>query len=160
MMKTIRKWHGALALALVCPVFASEIAHAQDLVSILLGSHHIWANSNFEEFNPGAFLTWEGDKMDWTVGGFRNSYGGASTAVMVARSLWEQGVFDLSLTGGLALYPGEGRNFDVHAGDVIPLVGLHARYGNAFVQAFQSDGATADGLLTFGLTFSLDQADP
>ncbi len=134
-------------------------ALAQDRVAILLGSHHVNATSDFEEVNPGAFLTWEGQRFDWTVGGFRNSYGGGSAAAMVALPVFERGVAQIALTGGLALYPGDGHRFDVHVGDVIPLLGVQARYGNAFVQAFPGDGSTTDAVLSFGLTFGLSDAE-
>lgn len=134
-------------------------AYAQDRVSILLGSHHVNATTDFEEFNPGAFLTWEGQRVDWTVGGFRNSYGGGSAAVMVGLPVFERGLAQIALTGGLAVYPGDGHRFDVHAGDVIPLVGVRARYGNAFVQVLPGDGNTTDAVLSFGLTFGLSEAE-
>ncbi|MBZ8119057.1 hypothetical protein KUD11_10405 [Roseovarius sp. LXJ103] len=144
----------ALAVALC----AAGPGMAQDRVSILLGSHHVNASFDFEEINPGAFLTWEGDQVDWTVGGFRNSYGGASAAVMLGMPVYERGPAQIALTAGLAVYPGDGRRFAVRAGDVVPLGGIRARYGNAFVQVFPSDGNTTDAIVSFGLTFSLTDA--
>ncbi|UXX83396.1 hypothetical protein [Roseovarius pelagicus] len=100
---------GAVAFALV-NIGALPVA-AQDRVSILLGSHHVNASTNFDEVNPGAFLTWEGERVDWTVGGFRNSYGRGAAAVMAGLPLYERGTAQIALTGGLALYPGDGRRF-------------------------------------------------
>ncbi|MFY9237581.1 MAG: hypothetical protein WAO78_01650 [Roseovarius sp.] len=142
-------------MALAAAFCAASPGAAQDRVSILLGSHHVNASFDFEEFNPGAFLTWEGARVDWTVGGFRNSYGGASAAVMLGLPIYERGEAQIALTGGLAVYPGDGRRFAVRAGDVVPLGGIRARYGNAFVQVFPSDGNTTDAIISFGLTFSL-----
>ncbi|WP_272006358.1 hypothetical protein [Roseovarius sp. ZX-A-9] len=145
---------------LMAALWAGLPANAQDRVSILLGSHHVNAPSSYEEFNPGAFLTWEQERFDWTVGGFRNSYGKGAVAAMVGMPIYERGVAQIALTGGLALYPGDGSRFDVHAGDVIPLAGVRARYGNAFMQVFPGDGSSMDAILSFGLSFGLKDADP
>ena len=139
---------------------AAQPAAAQDRVSILLGSYHVNSSFNFEEFNPGAFLTWEGERFDWSVGGFRNSYGGGSVAAMVGYPVYDWDWGQIALTGGLALYPGEGDRFKYNAGDVIPLAGMRATVGNAFVQAFPSDSKTTDAIISFGLTFGLDANAP
>ena len=132
-------------------------AWSQDRVAILLGSHHVNATANFQETNPGAFLIWEKKRYDWSVGGFRNSYGGGSAAVMFGMPIFERGTAQLALTGGVAVYPGDGYRFDARVGDFIPLGGIRARVGNAFVQVFPSDGNTTDAVVSFGLTFDLDQ---
>ena len=148
------------AAVAVATLTAATGAAAQDRVSILLGSHHVNAKTNFEEFNPGAFITWEGETLDWTVGGFRNSYGGGSAAVTVGYPVLRRPWGQVALMGGLAIYPNEGNRFKYHAGDVIPLVGVRARVGNGFVQVFPSDGKTTDAIISFGLTFDVSGQDP
>ena len=127
-----------------------------DRVSILLGSEHVGATANFKEVNPGVFLTWEG-RFDWTVGVFRNSYGRGALAGTVAMPLYEEGRFSLDAFLGAAYYPEDGRNFKVHVGDVIPIGGLQARYGNVFMQVLPMDGSVADAVVSFGLTFGLGE---
>ncbi len=56
----------------------------------------------------------------------------------------------------VAVYPGEGDQFRTSFGDVVPFVGLQARYKNVFVQFIPADGDSVDSLFTFGLTFELD----
>lgn len=131
-----------------------------DQVSILLGSHHVGATRPFEEFNPGLFLTWTeaafGERVDLSVGAFRNSYGDGSVAVSGAYPLWRTETWGLDLFAGLAWYPGNGGQFSHAIGDIVPLGGAQVRYRNLFMQALPSGGNSVDATLSFGLTFSLD----
>ncbi|GAB5438461.1 hypothetical protein [Falsiruegeria mediterranea] len=131
-----------------------------DQVSILLGSHHVGATRNFEEFNPGVILTWKEvlwqNRLDVGVGVFRNSYGDASVVATTAFPLVRNQNWGLDLFAALATYPGEGDQFTYSIGDVVPIAGLQARYGNVFVQAIPSGGSSVDATLTYGLTFALD----
>ena len=140
----------ALLAALATPVVADP-----DRVSVLLGSAHPGADRTFEQVNPGVFLTWEDRALglDYSVGAYRNSYGRASIAATAALPVIDRGQFQLALFGGLALYPGNGADFAVHAGDVVPIAGLQARLGHGFVQVMPGDGMA---VAAFGLTFPID----
>ncbi|MBO9449568.1 hypothetical protein J7426_04825 [Tropicibacter sp. R16_0] len=131
-----------------------------DQVSILLGSHHVGATRNFEEFNPGIILTWKEilwqNRLDVGFGVFRNSYGDASVVATTAFPLVRNQHWGLDLFAALATYPGEGDQFTYSIGDVVPIAGLQARYRNVFVQAIPSGGSSVDATLTYGLTFALD----
>lgn len=140
----------ALASVLATPAMAEP-----DRVSILLGSRHPGASVTYEQVNPGIFLTWEDRAfgLDYSAGVYRNSYGRASVAATAALPIIERGQFQAAVFGGLALYPGNGDDFAVHAGDMVPIAGLQARMGNAFVQVMPGDGMA---VVSFGLTFPLD----
>lgn len=141
------------AALMIVPVTAEP-----DRASFLLGSAHPGATRGFEEFNPGVFLSWEdrGLHLDYSVGAFRNSYGKVAVAAFAGLPLarWPDG--QLSLIGGIAHYPGNGRNFSVHAGDFIPLVGLQVRHKSAFVQVLPKGDLAAVGVISFGATFDLE----
>lgn len=135
-------------------IASSPAVSAPDRISILLGSNHVGAADRFDEINPGVFLTW-----DWlTVGAYHNSYGKTSVAITGALPLikWETG--ELSAFAGMALYPGNGRRFAIHAGDVVPVGGLQLRQGNMFVQVIPSDGKSVDAVVSFGVSFSFTSA--
>ena len=127
-----------------------------DRVSLLLGSGHIGAKMEFQETNPGLFLTWEGEWADFSVGAYRNSYGRGSFAAMLGVPVMSGNLGEVSLMAGVAYYPKDGRTFRIHAGDFVPLVGLQVVSGNFFLQALPGDGVVIDGLVAAGLTFSLD----
>ncbi|WP_195822010.1 hypothetical protein [Roseobacter sp. MH60115] len=143
----------ALILAAALPTTALA---GPDRVSILLGSEHINATEDFREFNPGVFLTWEREVFDYTIGVFQNSYSNVSPLVSIGYDVEVATEFEIGVFGGLAVYPGEGDRFDHSIGDVIPLIGLQARYRNFFTQLLPADGQSTDGVLTFGITFELD----
>ena len=126
-----------------------------DRVSFLLASHHVNPEEDFEEVNPGLFLTWAGE-LNPTLGVFRNSYGEAAPTVTVSRAFWESGDLALAVTAGVAVHSGDGDRFDIAIGDVVPLLGLRADLGPVFVQAFPGDGQAADAVFAFGVTFGLD----
>ncbi|MEM9637482.1 MAG: hypothetical protein AAGA94_07525 [Pseudomonadota bacterium] len=143
----------ALILAAALPTTALA---GPDRVSILLGSEHFNASEDFQEFNPGVFLTWEQETLDYSIGLFQNSYSDASVLVSVGYDVEIAPEFEVGIFGALALYPGEGDRFSHAIGDIVPLLGLQTRYRNFFAQLIPADGDSADGVLAFGLTFALD----
>jgi hypothetical protein len=140
-----------LSLALLIPVSASA---GPDRLSILLGSEHNGATREFQEFNPGLFLTWERN-LNYSVGLYYNSYEEISPLVSVGYD-WEVARdLDLGAFFAIAVYPGDGDEFRYSLGDVVPFLGVQARYKNVFVQFIPADGDALDSLFTFGLTFEL-----
>lgn len=139
-------------VAALASVFASQVQADLDRVSILLGSAHVGSSYDFNERNPGVFLTF--DRI--SVGLYKNSYSRISTAVTYEIPLHESGEFEFSVFGGFAHYPKNGRTFRIHLGDVVPIGGLQARYKNAFLQVMPSDGIFADAVFAAGLTFPFD----
>lgn len=141
-----------LAAAVLAPVSAGA---DPDRLSILLGAQHPGAERSFEQSNPGIFFTWEDRALglDYSIGAYRNSFGRASVAATAALPVIERGQFQASVFAGLALYPGNGDEFALHAGDVVPIAGLQARLGHGFVQVMPGDGMA---IISFGLTFPLD----
>ena len=131
-----------------------------DQVSILLGSEHVNASRDFEEVNPGVFLIWTeaglGGRVDLGFGAFRNSYGDGSLALYSALPIWREEVWGIDIFSSLAWYPGNGDEFSIAIGDIVPIAGLQGRYRNFFVQAIPSGGQSVDATLTFGLTFELN----
>lgn len=146
----IRKTLCAALLLVACH---SKAQADPDRISLLLGSHHVDAKAQFEGRNPGVFLTWE-DRggLDWSLGAYRNSYGRNSVAATVALPVVIGRDAELALFAGAALYPGDGRDFAMQWGDLVPLVGLQLRAGHLFVQVIPSDGAATDAIISFGLT--------
>lgn len=131
-----------------------------DRLSLLLGSHHAGATIDFENFNPGIFLSWDGSEVlggqvNYTAGVFHNSYGRASISGTLGLDWPVTDDLDIGLFGGLAYYPEDGRTFAISYGDVVLIGGLQARFGNVFAQIIPSDGEFADAILTFGVTFQL-----
>lgn len=150
----------ALLAATLCVTGVTAADAGPDQISILLGSHHVGATRDFEEFNPGVILTWREllwqNRLDVGIGAFRNSYGDASVVVTSAYPLVRNQTWGLDLFAALATYPGEGDQFSHSIGDVVPIAGLQARYRNVFVQAIPGGGRSVDAVVTYGLTFALD----
>ncbi|MCL4066817.1 hypothetical protein M3484_09550 [Pseudomonas sp. GX19020] len=149
-----------LTVAGLCAtVFSTPAAADPDRVSLLIGSAHPGDGGYFDSRNPGVFLTWEQRGalgLDISAGIYRNSYGRASAAVTAALPLirWEGG--EASVLAGVALYPGDGCRFAVHAGDLVPLAGFQIRHRQLFVQILSGDGKAADAVIAAGITFALD----
>lgn len=137
----------ALFLLLACPANAGP-----DRISFMLGSSHVGAMMSYEEINPGVFATWEDRALglDYSLGIYRNSFGRASVAATAALPLVKKPRFQADVFAGVALYPGNGKDFAYHAGDVVPIAGLQARLGNGYIQIMPGDGMT---VVAFGLTF-------
>lgn len=68
------------ALIALCLLLPNIAAAGPDRVSVLLGSAHIGAapsirdGRGYNQINPGLFLTWETDHVDWTIGAYLNSF--------------------------------------------------------------------------------------
>jgi hypothetical protein len=146
----------AFGIAAVTCLSLPAIATAgPDRISFLLGSNHVNATRDFQEINPGVFLTWERG-LNYSVGAYYNSYENISPIVSVGYD-WEIATdFDLGLFGAVAIYPGDGDEFKYALGDVVPLIGAQARYKNVFIQFIPADGDSLDALFTLGLTFELN----
>jgi hypothetical protein len=142
----------ALLLAAALPTTALA---GPDRLSILFGSHHVNAQEDFQEFNPGVFATWE-RRFDYSVGVYYNSYERVSALASIGYDYEFTPDFEVGAFAALALYPGDGDRFSHSFGDVVPLLGVKARYRNFFVQFIPADGDSLDALFTFGLTFELD----
>ena len=150
-MRTAALYLGS-AIALVLP----PAGHANpDRISFLVGTEHVNASRDFQEFNPGVFLTWE-HNLNYSVGVFYNSYEEVSLLGSIGYDYEIARDFDVGAFAAIALYPGDGDEFRYSAGDLVPLVGLQARYKNVFVQFLPADGESLDALFTFGLTFELN----
>lgn len=140
--------------AVIASALIAAPAAAQDRATVLLGSHHVDASYDFEEVNPGLILTWDRDPLDWSVGVYRNSYGRVSTAAFAALPVIE-GDLSVSLIGGLAHYPENGRRFAISVGDWVPMIGLHARTGPLSVLILPSDGKATDAIIAVGFTWEI-----
>ncbi|MBW4708870.1 hypothetical protein KX928_13855 [Roseobacter sp. YSTF-M11] len=143
----------AMILAALLPTTALA---GPDRLSILLGSEHVNATEDFQEFNPGVFLTWEQETFDYSVGAFYNSYEDVSVLASIGYDVEVAPEFEVGVFAGLALYPGEGDRFSHAIGDVVPLAGFQARYRNFFTQLIPTNADSVDAVITFGLTFELN----
>lgn len=129
-------------------------AHAQDRMSVLVGSTHI-GGSGYDGRNPGLFLSWDRAGLEWSLGAFRNSYGRGSVAATIGLPVarWARG--QASLFAGVAWYPKDGRRFRANLGEVVPVGGVQIRQGSWFVQIMPSDGRPVRAILSTGLTFPI-----
>lgn len=146
-----------LAGFVALPVLAAGAHAGPDRVSILVASQHLGASVSFEQVNPGVFVTWEDRALglDYTVGAYRNSYGRGSVAATAALPVLSWSTGEVSLFGGVALYPGDGRSFSASIGDFVPVGGLQLRQGNVFGQIMPGDGRIADAVVSLGFTFNI-----
>ena len=116
-----------------------------DRISVLLGSQH-FSDEDFDEFNPGLFVSWLTDKRDLELGAFRNSYGDLSVSATVGRRFGES----WTLFAGAAYYENADAEFQYHLGKLIPVAGVQFVHRNWFVKAIP-------GVVAFGLTWRLDK---
>lgn len=126
-----------------------------ELISIHAGSYHVNPARDFEEFNPGIFLTWN-RSLDWSIGAYRNSYGELSLAGTAGYAFYDDGDTRLSLFGGVAYYDQAEARFGTSFGDLVPLAGLRVEHGPFFLQVIPLDGGEADAILSFGISRSFD----
>ena len=136
-----------LALALLIPTIASA---GPDRVYVMAGSKHLNTIYEFNEINPGIFLTWEESMLDFTVGGYINSYSKTSLAVSVAYPILRGENYSVDVFAGLATY------FDTSRPDILPMAGIQGRLGPMFVQYIPTPGNYVDGIVSFGMTFDLN----
>lgn len=151
---------GRMALLLVAIlVSAPGLALAgPDRISFLLGSAHVETAREFEEVNPGVFVTWEDrwNGLDYSLGAYRNSFGGVSTAATAALPLFTAASMEVSVFAGVAIYPGDGDEFLYHAGDLVPLGGIQLRRDPVFLQIMPG-GGDPDAIISFGVTIPLER---
>lgn len=143
---------------ILCLMIAAGPAFAgPDRIAIHLGSHHAGATSEFEEVNPGVFLSWQRpNDVTLSVGAFRNSYGRGSVAATAAKTFYRRKSFAVSAFAGLAHYPGNGKDIRHAIGDFVPLAGLQLHYRQLFVNVMPGDGDTVDAIFSFGVTIPLN----
>lgn len=135
----------AMVLCLsAAPAFAEP-----DRWYVMLGSHHINTQAGyapFEEVNPGIFALWEGQRIDTIAGVYRNSFGRVSVSLAAQKTIIDTPYADLSVFVGAALYPGNGDNFMIHAGDVVPIAGVNIQVGRALITVVPGDGRSHDAV--------------
>ena len=150
--------HNARMLRVICclMIAAGPVHAGPDRVAVHLGSHHAGTTTEFEEVNPGLFLSWDRPNgVALSVCAFRNSYGRASVAVTAARTFYRRKNSAVSGFVGLAHYPGNGNDIAHAIGDFVPLAGLQFRYRHVFVNVMPGDSETVEAIYSFGLTFPL-----
>ena len=143
-------------LAIIAAFHAGEV-QAQDRVSFLFGSRHVDMSTDFNETNPGVFLTWEDavGPLDVSEGVYLNSY--ENTTVIFTASYdvieWENGA--IGVFGGVAHYPVNGPKKLPCCGGWVPMGGFQMRQGNVFTQYIPMPGVGryTRGIFTVGLTF-------
>lgn len=142
-----------ISIANVAPAEAGPAKSGPDRVSILMGSKHVGAKRDFNERNPGLFLTWE-DRggLDYSLGIYHNSFSNTSVAALAAKPVYVKDDLHVSLFGGVAHYPGDTQKLRNHIGNVIPLGGVQVRYKNMFVQAMPTKTMT---IFAAGVTMPL-----
>lgn len=145
----------AVSVGVISALTVAPAAAGPDRLSFLIGSHHVNSSQDFNEINPGVFVTWENPNLHWTVGVYHNSYKRVSVSATVAVPVirWDHG--EASIFAGAALYPKDGRTFSVHVGDVVPLAGVQVRHKNMFAQLIPLDGNIADAIISVGLTIPI-----
>jgi len=141
-----------IILATALALMASTATADPDRVYILAGSKHLGTDYEFNEVNPGLFLAWEMEHFDLTVGAYHNSYGKGSMAASVAYPLLRGDDWSVDAFAGLATY------FNTTNPDIVPMAGIQARYGPAFVQYVPVPGGQyISGLISVGLTFQIGE---
>jgi len=154
-----KTWNFSTAVVFASTCATSALADLQpDRLSFLIGSDHINATYPYNEKNPGVFLGWDGDYFSTDVGVYKNSFGKTSVAITVSKKILERENFHLDVIGGFANYPGNGKDFMVHFGDVTPIVGLQAVYKDYYVQIFPGCPGCGEvpAVLAIGVTFDLN----
>jgi hypothetical protein len=138
-------------------IAAGPAVAGPDRLAVHLGSHHAGTTTDFEEVNPGLFLSWDRPKgVTYSVGAFRNSYGRGSVAVTVAKTIYKQKYTSVAVFGGLAHYPGNGEDIRHAIGDVVPLAGVQLRHKRLFLNVMPGDSDTVDAIFSFGVTVPLN----
>ena len=142
---------------LICLVIAAgPVCAGPDRMAFHLGSYHAGATSEFEEVNPGLFLSWDRpNEVVLSVGAFRNSYGRGSVAATAAKVFYRGRNSAAAVFAGLAHYPGNGNDIRHAIGDFVPLAGLQLHYRSLFVNVMPGDGDTLDAIFSFGVTVPL-----
>lgn len=117
-----------------------------DRLHVLTSTDHVGApDGYYEEQNPGLALTWEGC-VDRSVAAYRDSYGDTAIAAFGSVEAWKSGPMSVHPFIGAAHYQSQG---------LLPLVGAEFRAGSLFTQVIASDGKPEVAVMTFGLTWPL-----
>lgn len=152
-----KAFYVGLTVALVIGAGVKAFA-GPDRVSILSNSKHIGFRSEFNETNPGVFLTWDdaiAPNVDLSLGAYQNSY---SRLSIMATASWlpiEIGPIQAGVFAGTAHYPVNGRNQPIHVGDWIPMAGVQVICGNFFIQAMPASVDLKRAIVAAGITFEV-----
>lgn len=98
----------------------------------------------FQEFNPGVSLTWEKEALDYSIGGFYNSYEDVSVLGLIGYDVEIATKLEVGAFAGLAYYPGGGDRFSMSVGDMVPLIGLQTTYRSFFAHLFLESPANTN----------------
>jgi hypothetical protein len=139
---------------------AFPVQAGPDRLSFSVGSLHVNPTSDFNEFNPGVFLTWDRTARKYHLGAYYNSYSRISVGAFAAYPIAGNENFTVDILYGAAYYPEDGRNFPYSWGDIVPILGLQTRIGYFFGQVFPGDGDVVDAIISVGLTFPTEMLFP
>lgn len=145
-----------IRVLIIVMIFAGPAFAGPDRLGVHLGSYHAGATRDFEEVNPGLFLSWDRPGgVTYSVGAYRNSYGRGSVSATVAKTILRSKSAGLGVFAGLAHYPGNGEDIRHAIGDFVPLVGLKMHYRRLFINVMPGDGDAVDAIFSFGITVPL-----
>ena len=146
----------ALVAALISTAAGADCFERPDRISILLGSEHVNATTDYTEFNPGVFLSWDCESIILTAGVYTNSFGDASPSALVSYPIIKTNDGSLAAFAGASYFPDvEGLDLG-YSGNVVPLMGMQLNYKNTFVQVLPGVEDSFDLLITAGLRFHLN----
>lgn len=145
-----------LATAALCAALATPAAadFRPDRWYAMIGSNHVNTRPGYQPFNetnPGLFALWQGQRLDTIAGIYRNSFGRTSVSLAAQKTLIGGEHAALSVFAGAALYPGNGENFALHLGDVVPVIGINLQAGPALITVLPGDGKSHDAVVALSL---------
>lgn len=142
-----------IAIAAIMGFFPSPAPAGPDKIYVLLGSNHLNMQPGYQPFietNPGLLALYEQDSFDLVLGAYQNSFGKISASVAAQKTLIKGKYTQLSAFAGVAIYPGNGENFAIHAGDLVPMIGLTVEVGPAFATILPGDGTSHAAVIAYG----------
>ena len=154
----------AAIAATACPAFADNCEVMKpDGIAVLLGSNHVNAREEFNEFNPGVFISWRCDLVNTRLGLHKNSFSNPAASATFTSDLvsLSAGGFNAHPFFGFAHYPTTGREMPISVGgsDLIVIGGIEFTHDDipVFVQYLPGDMKLGDyeHLWTFGFKFAL-----
>ncbi|MDX8355843.1 hypothetical protein SLH47_26130 [Cognatiyoonia sp. IB215182] len=96
-----------------------------DRVGLIVGSHHVNPQQDFEEFNPGVYLAWDGEIFDGQTALFQNSLGDPALAITFSLKHMTASWGGLNTASFLGTaYYGDGAARDYNLNGWIPFGGL------------------------------------
>ena len=143
-----------LSFACFAALSATPAVADPEKLYLLLGSHHVDTQPGYQPFvevNPGVMAFYAQDDFDLVFGAYRNSFGKMSVSVAASKTLFQGRDASLSVFAGAAIYPGNGQNFAIHAGDLVPMIGVTVELGPTFISVLPGDGASHDAVVAYGL---------